>query len=234
MRVSAGLAFGGLALAGLFVTKEAPAQVRWDASGTVGPTSRFLVDRGPGSADAGFGGRLELKGHVALMPFLRLGIGSYAELSPQGDAAARRLFGVGLRAKILLPLSVQRFRFFLGTGANYVGVVAPSFETDLFASGGNGVIGGPAFKQKVEISAAGGSFFEIPLSFATTYKVTPELQLLGELGASVGFLSSGSYYDAQGRVFQTALGAVNTLAPAGYDRFALFLSVGIVYEPPLL
>jgi hypothetical protein len=220
--------------AACLVGSNAAAQVRWDASGSVGPSGRFLVSRGPGSDDAGVGGRLELKGHVAVMPFLRLGAGTYAELSPQGDAGARRMFGVGLRAKILLPLSVQRFRFFMGTGANYVGVMAPSFETELFAASGTGVLGGPAIKQKVEIAEAGGSFFEIPLLFATTYKVTPELQLLGELGGSVGFLSSGSYYDENGRAFRTELGAINTVAPAGYDRFALFLSVGIVYEPPLL
>lgn len=201
------------------VTRVARAQVRWDASAQAGPIKRWLADRPPGGDDAGFGGEARLAAHVALLPLVRAGGYAAFDVTGAGDAT-RLLFGGGLHAKLFAPIPSRTTRLWLATGFGLVGAYSPSYETVLAGTT-------PATVQTVQAARAGGRFFEVPVGVGAGWKVWGPWSLTGELGVRLGFAHGGSLYDAPGR----AAGAAGAVPPAGADRVAVGLLLGVLYDP---
>ncbi len=191
------------ALGVLAVPRLAEAQLHWDASLQGGVMKRFLASQPAGARDAGFGPFVELEGHVALLPLVRVGGYLGTEISPRGgDPSARNITWGGLRAKVMSPWPRGDLRLWLFLGFGIAGVYEPSYRT---AAPANTLMGG-----------AGGHFFEVPLGIGVSYKLRKPLELCAELGKRIGFADSGSTYDGAGST--------------GKDRFAIGLSLGVLVD----
>lgn len=202
-----------------FASSRAGAQIHWDASAQLGVMKRNLVDRPTGSAgrDATFGPAGQLTGHVALLPLVRLGAYFGHDISPfQGEASARDLTWGGLRAKIMSPWPRGDARAWLFFGFGYAGVYQRSTATTTAAVPGI-------------VHGAGGGFFEVPFGIGASYKLRKPWELCAELGGRAGFGHSGSVYEAPGPRTTTGSGESN-VAPAGIDRFAFGLTVGVLVD----
>lgn len=189
-----------------------------------GATKRFLSSRPAGSGDAGFGPAGQLAAHVALLPLVRVGGYASYDLSPgPGDAAARDVFAVGLRAKVLSPWPRGSFRTWALLGIGYARVHARGYDTR---------IDGPAGPRDATVDGAGGGFAEVPIGIGASYKLRKPLELTAELGFRVGFAHHGDAYQAPGAalVIHDAPPASGAMLPPGVDRFALGLTVGVLFE----
>jgi hypothetical protein len=213
------LAAAPIALSLVLFASRAGAQLHWDASAQVGVMKRNLVDRPTGSRarDATFGPAGELAGHVALMPLVRLGAYFGHDISPfQGDVSARDITWGGLRAKIMSPWPRGDVRAWLFVGFGYAGVYQRSTSS----------------AERV-VHGAGGGFFEVPFGLGASYKLRKPWELCAELGGRTGFGHTGSVYDAPGPRVTTAAGAAaadTNALPAGVDRFAIGLTIGILAD----
>ena len=202
---------------------SAEAQVHWDGEVLAGAQKRFLSQKP--ADDAGFGPALALQGHVALFPLLRVGAYARGELSPTGgDTAARRMLGGGVQLKITPPWPRGSFRMWATLGVGYVGVYAPSYTTNVVASGG--------VRTPVLIDGAGGGFLEIPIAIGVSYKFRKPWIVLFQLDTRFGAGFSGSLYGGGGggRSILSPAFFGQVLEKAGNDVFSVGLSVGIGFD----
>lgn len=207
----------------ILAARDARAQLHWDASAQLGVMKRFLADRPPGTEDVGFGPTGQLTGHVALFPLVRVGGYVGHDLSPlPGDGAARHVTFGGLRAKGMLPWVRRSMRAWVFAGFGYTGVYSPSYDTTFTVDGTGG--GRPG-----RVQGAGGGFFDVPLGIGASYKLFEPWELVVELGARFGFGHTGAVYDPGPHVRVADLPS-HVRAPAGLDRFALGLTVGIMID----
>ncbi len=195
----------------------ASAQLRADAAIEGVARSRFLGARPEGGSNAGPGAGLEVTGHVALVPLVRLGVYAGAEVSPQGDAAARRIYTYGLSARLASPWPNGDLHAWLFTGLGYASVVAPGYEATQKTSAATA-------GSAVRVAPAGGGFLEVPLGIGVGYKLWRPVEILAEVGGSLAFGASGSLYAA--RPFTDSLQQTGLLPSAGVDRGAVFLRIG--------
>ena len=210
----------------LLPSREAHAQVHWDASAQAGVMKRFLFERPPGGDDAGFGPAFQLNGHVALLPLVHAGAYVGYDISPLGGpAAARDIFAGGLRGKLMLPWVRGDTRAWFFVGVGYAIVSTRGYPTVLTIQ----TPGRPSVRRDVEVLGAGGGFVEVPFGFGASYKLRKPWELCAELGARFGFSHGGS---ADGNGPQVIVpGDVNqNLLPSGSDSFALGLTVGILVD----
>src|SRR5947207_2654049 len=92
-----------VAAAVVFAPGDARAQLHWDAAVQGGVVKRFLSSKAAGTDDASFGPGLELHGHVALIPLLRVGAYVAHDASPAGSNGTRQITSFGIRAKGAVP-----------------------------------------------------------------------------------------------------------------------------------
>lgn len=217
-----------LAAALVLSWREASAQLHWDASAQVGVMKRFLVERPPGSGDAGFGPAAQLTGHVALIPLVHLGAYAGYDLSPSSGAASpRHIASGGARVKGAFPLLGRGWRTWAFFGFGYAGMYARSYSTTLSLRGG----GGGVEPRLARVEGAGGGFFEVPFGVGVSYKVRPPWSLSAELGSRVGFGHVGSAYREPGPRATIPGYPDQSAAPAGLDRMAITLMVGLELAP---
>lgn len=215
---------GALTLA----TSSAQAQVHWDASAQAGVMKRTLANRPAGGKDAGFGPVAQLTGHVALLPLVRLGAYVGHDISPMGgDASARDLTWGGLRAKIMSPWPRGALRAWLFFGFGYAGVYGRSTSAPRNFPGPPGT---PAVRADAVVQGAGGSFFEVPFGIGASYKLRKPWELCAELGSRVGFGHRGSLYTDPGPQVSSPGRADSNALPAGADRFAVGLTIGVLVD----
>lgn len=213
-RVIACMTAFALALVFFLTPSVARAQVHWDASAQAGIMKRVIVDRPSGGENAGFGPAAQLTAHVALLPLLRFGAYFGHDISPiEGPASARDLTWGGVRAKIMSPWPRGAMRAWLFVGFGYEGVYGRSTT----ASGST-------------IHGAGGGFFEVPFGIGASYKVRKPWELCAELGMRTGFAHHGSVYEQPGPVLSTPGAADVHAPPAGIDRYAFGLTIGILVD----
>lgn len=200
--------------ASLLVATSARAQLHWDAAAEAGINKRVLTSRPTGGRDAGFGPIGQLSAHVALFPLIRVGGYLGHDISPMnGDLSARDLTWGGLRAKIMSPWPRGAFRTWLFVGFGYEGVYARS-----------STIG------SATVQGAGGGFFEVPFGLGASYTFWKPYALTTNLGMRVGFGHSGSVYESPGPELSVPGQPNGNVAPSGTDRFAIGLTVGILFD----
>jgi hypothetical protein len=217
-----------LALALTLTPALARAQVHWDASAQAGVTRRVLGDRPSGGGDAGFGPTAELTGHVALLPLVRLGAYFGYDLSPvSGQSSARDLTWGGARVKLMSPWPRGALRAWLFFGLGWTGVYARSTAGPRTYPG---PAGAPSVQSDAVVHGAHGGFFEVPYGLGASYKLRKPWELCAELGMRSGFAHMGGAYVEPGpRVTSPGHDETNAL-PAGKDRFAIGLTVGVLVD----
>jgi hypothetical protein len=154
-----------------FSASEARAQARWDVGVEGGVERRVLASKPGGGADAGFGPVVEMAGHVALLPLLRLGAYAQYDTSPVSGDGIREIVSGGLDARIVLP-------WVRGTWRNYLRVG----------------IGEAAAFDRPHGGSQHGHFTEVPVALGVAYRVVPWVWVTSELGARMGFAFGGAEY----------------------------------------
>lgn len=214
------------ALGVLVFSSTAFAQIHWDAGVHGGASERILAGaKGVNPGIALPGPAFGLQGHVALIPFVRVGLyGSFEVSSIDGiRAPARNFLAVGGQAKVLSPWPRGNTRIFATLGFGYVGVFAPGYRTDIHPDPLN-----PMMTVPVEVNASGGGFAEIPFGIGASYKLRGPLVVYAQLLARFGLGFWGTLYGENGgRNARTMTGAPVSLSPDGYDILSLGLVVGI-------
>lgn len=222
-----------LAVLGAFVgltPSVAHAQLHWDASAQVGATKREVVDRPPGGENGGVGPALQLTGHVALLPLVRIGGYLGHDISPmQGDTSARDITFGGLRAKIMSPWPRGALRAWLFVGFGYAGVYGRSTTGPRMFPGPPGN-SSATVTTEATVHGAGGSFFEVPFGLGASYKLRKPWELCAELGMRTGFGHTGSLYDAPGPQVTSAGRPDENALPNGKDRFGIGLTLGVLVD----
>ena len=149
------------------------------------------------------------------------------DLSPlEGSEASRNLTYGGLRVKARIPWAPGRVRAWAFAGFGYAGIYAPSYATTARVPDGLG--GTSARSGRVE--GSGGGFLEVPFGIGASYKLSKPWELCAELAARTGFAHSGSAYGPPGPQLTRADGVGQNALPAGLDRFALGLTVGVLLD----
>lgn len=206
---------------------DASAQLHWDASAQVGVMRRVLTQRHRGTDDAGFGPTGQLTGHLALLPLIHVGGYFGHDVSPMpGDPSARQITFGGARVKGVLPWPRGGARTWVFAGFGYAGVYAPSYATTFALTQSDG----STARQAVRVAGAGGGFFEVPFGIGASYRLFKPWELCAELGGRVGIGHSGSIYEPPGPGVAVPGGASQRVAPAGVDRFAVGLTVGVMID----
>jgi hypothetical protein len=169
-----------LALVGAVLgqSRDAAAQVRWDAELEEGVERRVLAARPAGLGDAGFGPTLDAAAHVALLPLVRVGLYAHWDTSPISGQDTRDLYAGGLDVRVGFPWLRREVRAYLRAGLGEAGVVAAAR-------------GGSSF-----VASSGGDFTEVPLAVGFLYRAEPHLSVTVELGARLGFAFGGTAYGA--------------------------------------
>jgi hypothetical protein len=205
----------------------ASAQLHWDAGAQVGVMKRFLGARTI-SGDAGFGPMLELEGHVALLPLVRVGLYVGHDISPMPDPiAARDLTWGGLHVKIMSPVPSGDVRMWLFTGFGYSAVYGRSFPRTVQIPSG---LPGKSTPADGTVQGAGGGYFQVPIGIGASYKLRKSIELIATLGVQIGFAFSGSLYEDPGPQLHVAGRPDDNVAPAGKDQYGLGLAVGILLD----
>ena len=207
------------------VSRDAAAQLHWDASAQLGVMKRFLVSRA--GDDVGFGPTGQLTGHVALLPLVHVGGYVGHDISPlPGEGSARSITFGGVRAKGMLPFASGKMRAWVFAGFGYAGVYQRSFRSTFFISR---PLGDPE-QRSGRVEGAGGSFFDVPFGVGASYKLYKPWELCAELGARVCFGHVGSVYEYPGPQVTVPDYAGQNAAAAGLDRFAIGLTVGFMID----
>lgn len=215
--------------ASLLGEREAQAQLHWDASAQLGVMKRFAADRPAGTDDVGFGPTGQLTGHLALLPLVHVGGYVGHDISPlPGDGAARNITFGGLRAKGMLPWVRGSVHAWIFAGFGYAGVYSPSYDTVFSLPDADGNV----TPRAVRVQGAGGRFFEVPFGLGASYKLRKPWELCAELGARMGFGHDGSVYERPGPEVRVVDGGGprQNVLPAGLDRFALGLTLGVMID----
>lgn len=223
-RIGIALAVGVAAGLG---SRESSAQLHWDASAQVGVMKRFLAARPSGSSDVGLGPTGQLTGHVALIPLVHVGGYFGYDRSPfSGEGSARSVTFGGVRAKGMLPWVRGAVRAWIFAGFGYAGVYSQSSWTTLSVPTGEGGVE----RRRGRVEGAGGSFFDVPFGLGVSYKVRRPWEVCAELAARVGFGHTGSVYEEPGPQVTVPDYLGQNATPAGIDRFALGLTVGVMLD----
>lgn len=211
-----------LAVAALTFAGTASAQLKWEASGSVGTGLRLKIG-GPG---AQLGPAFGLDAHVALLPLVRVGGYLAHDIAPEDGAAARRAFGGGARVKLMSPWPRGDFQGWIFAGFGYSGVTRAGYRGVATASRTPGEAPVP---QVVDVASAGGGLFEVPFGIGAAYRVARPWKIQLELS---GRPSVGAYGSVYGDRPTTTLGGVRGFLPASdRDAFGFFAVLGLGYEP---
>jgi len=167
------------ALGMVLLAREAVAQVRWDVGASEGVVGRVLAERPPGQGEARPGMALELVGHAAVYPLLRVGAYGHFDVSAvaaPGAFVARQMAAGGLDLRVLSLWPRGQFRAYLRVALGEACSFLPSHAA-----------GAPATE---------GYFTEVPVGAGLAYRIHPPLWLTAESGARIGFAFGGAAYGA--------------------------------------
>jgi hypothetical protein len=221
------VAFAGALTAALLFATRAEAQVHWDASAQAGVMKRVVGDRPTGGQDAGFGPVGLLTAHLALLPLVRFGAYVGHDISPLGGASARDITFAGARVKLMSPWPRGSFRAWLFFGLGYDGVYQRSTSAPRNFPGPASM---PTVRDDAVVHGAGGGFFEVPYGIGASYKLRKPWERCAELGARSGLGFSGSAYEAPGPRVSSPGRLDSNALPAGNDRFAIGVTVGVLVD----
>ncbi|MBI5536308.1 MAG: hypothetical protein HY898_26535 [Deltaproteobacteria bacterium] len=224
-RLLAAIAVAGCVLG---ASRDARADTPWDLGLGLGPMKRFLAVRTPGGEDAGFGAIAEVRGHVAVLPSLRLGGYVSHDISPLAPGAARQITSLGPRVKYM-PVSKSTIRWWAFTGLGYSHAIAPSYHQTLQLP-----FSGQLRPSDVKVDTVSGGFLEVPLGVGMGAQIARLWMLEAELSGRIGFGHHGGAYDLDaGREGRAADGQLVVLDTPGVDRFAIGFTIGASYQPGL-
>ncbi len=154
----------------LLWSRGARAQLHTDLSAQVGLEKRLLAARAAGVPDASPGLRADLRGHVALFPFIRIGAYGAFAFANQGNLG-RSVAALGLHARIVSPVPrTESFSLWLSVGTGYA-------RTFLSGQG-----------------APGGGYVELPIGIGAGYKLRKPLSLFADAQSSFGVGHHGGAY----------------------------------------
>jgi hypothetical protein len=183
---------------------------------------RFLSERpGPLAHNPDAGPALVLSGHIALLPLVRAGAYLAHDFSPISGADLREITSSGVTIRLFSPWPRRALRMWLSGGLGYASAYAPSYPA--------AVAGGGQTSVSAVISGTAGGFFEIPISIGGSVRLSPAFELVGNLGARIGFGFTGSMYN-QGPTASASGLPTRALPAAGDDVVAVFLVAGAAYE----
>lgn len=170
----------GALVAPVVAPSTAQAQLHADASAQVGLEKRFLGGRAAGVPDADPGVRAELRGHLALFPFVRVGAYGAFAFAPQGGTG-RSLAALGLHARAISPVPrTERFSVWLSVGAGYA--------------------------RALSTPAGSGGFLEVPVGIGAGYKLRRPISLFADVQSTFGAAHHGAAYAAGAGDDTVALG----------------------------
>jgi len=147
--------------------------VRWDVDLASGATQRVLTSKVAGAGDPGLGASVDLSGHIALLPLVRLGLYAHHDAYALAGLGVRDLDAAGLDATLAFPWLRRDVRAYARLGLGEAAVHSPSGD-------------GPA--------AGWGSFTEVPVGVGLRFRLGRRLWLTTELTARVGFAFGGGAY----------------------------------------
>jgi hypothetical protein len=185
---------------------------------------RFLSSKPPDANDAGFGPSLELHGHVALLPLLRVGAYLGHDIAPlPGDMSALQITSFGARAKATSPWPLDPWHIWMFAGFGYAGVYGPSYATHVAAPGGR--------ETDARFEGAGGGFLEVPFGVGVSYKLRRPWHLMAELSGRGGFGFRGSVFELPvGRTGTPQSGPTFYVVNPGVPSFGASLRLGITVD----
>jgi hypothetical protein len=183
---------------------------------------RFLSERpGPLAHNPDAGPALLLSGHIALLPLLRAGAYLAHDFSPISGTDLREITSSGVTIRLFSPWPRRALRMWLSGGLGYASAYAPSYPA--------AVAGGGQTSVSAVISGTAGGFFEIPIGVGASVRLSPAFELVGNVGARIGFGFTGSMYN-QGPTASASGLPTRALPAAGDDVVAVFLVAGAAYE----
>ena len=210
-----------LAFAAFLAAPTAWAQVHWDVAAEGGALKRFVVSRPHGVPDAQIGPALELHGHVALLPFVRVGAYVEHDISAIHGDSTRQITTFGARAKLTPPWPVGAFHSWIFAGFGYGLAYGQSFHTTIPLT-----TGAPS---DVAVAGAAGSFFDVPLGIGLGWRVRRPLEITAELATHFALGGFGSLYSGDRPA--SAAGQPPLLVDTpGKDLFAIGLLLGVGLE----
>jgi len=199
----------------------AHAQVHGDL-GFQGGVERPLFGGGAGSG--AFGPRLGVDAHVALLPLVRIGAYTAFAIAPTSDAApARHVLSAGAHAKILAPWVRGDFRLWLGVGAGYAAIYAPSYRTTVVVTHADG---SPPTPTDALVIGAGGGRLEVPVGLGGAWRFRKPWALTLEIGALFGFAHTGSVYTGR-HAYLAGDDFAQNVAALGKDYVTPFATAGV-------
>jgi hypothetical protein len=145
------------------------AQVNTDLGLSAGAMKRFTTGVPAGVSEPGFGPVVDLRGHLALLPMVRVGLYAAYDLSPVPNEPSRSFVTGGLHVKVTPPLLPAPWKAYLFTG--FGGGYAAS-------------------------SLATGGLLEVPLGLGLADRLSPSWELFLELGGRFGVATFGQMYEA--------------------------------------
>lgn len=203
--IVAPLLFGVLAQ-----SRQALAQLHWDAGFELGGMDRITAGRDPAVPAPTFGPAAELHAHVALIPMVRVGAYVAEDISPVPGLPAREITEAGLRAKVSPPLLSGPWRgwAFLGLGV-----------ARAYAPGHGEAVPGSTPPGEARVAGAAGGILDLPVGVGVGYRLRRPWQLFAELESRFGTIFWGPLY-------QRTMGEPY----GGQDSFAVSLSVGVSWD----
>ena len=205
-------------VAGALSPSRAMAQVKWDVGAEAGVVKRFTSGSSSGVSSPNLGPSVEVLGHVAVVPMVRVGLYASIDLVPQ--TGQRSYWEGGAQVRVTPPLLPAPWRTWAFAGVGYAYAYQASFE--LAAHGGEAGAGASTL-----VDGVSGGLIEIPLGVGLGYRTQGPWTLFAELGARVDAGLYGPMYVPGGPG-----NSQGTAGPSlGRDSFALSLGIGLSFDP---
>ena len=211
------------------VTWDGPAsaQIHWDVGAQGGIINRFVTGSEAGAPGPKLGPFVQLTGHLALIPLLRVGLYAATDVTPVSHLPARHFYELGVHGKFAPPLLGGAWRTWVSLGVGYAYTYAPSYTTQETV----GTPPGPTTTETVNVGTADGGMLDLQPGIGIGYRVGSVMPFV-ELGGRFGLAFWGTMYDPNQCTGSTpAMPGLPVCEPYfGQDSFAVWLSVGLSLE----
>jgi hypothetical protein len=208
--------------------RSAVAQVHADIDLEGGPSARFVsgrpssaLFRQAGASNPDVGPTIGMSAHVTLLPFVRAGAYVSHDFSPISGADLREITSAGLSMRLFSPWPRGVVRVWFALGFGYAAAYAPSYTATMAGPGGTAAT--------ALVSGTAGGFFEVPMGVGASVRIAPNFELVGDVGARIGFDFAGNMYNRGPTASASGLPTL-ALPAAGDDVVAVFLVVGAAFE----
>ncbi len=204
---------------------DARAQIHWDAAAQGGIIQRFVTGSDPGTHAPKAGPFVQLTGHLALIPLVRVGLYAATDVEPATGIAARHFYELGVHGKFAPPLLGGAWRTWLSLGFGYAYTYAPSYTS-------NETIGNDPQPSTVTVDTATGGMLDLQPGLGLGYRLGSLMPFV-ELGGRFGLAFWGTMYDSAASgcgSTPTHPGEPICQPYFGQDSFAVWLSIGLSLE----